>query len=156
MSTVVQDAIAKREAETYRWNPFDLTKVWPHKDYVLRLVKERSGLPVHVEPDSTLPPNLFSNVTKARAHASQFIEIRRQLTTKKGTRLAVDSFRDHHAANRLNLDSATGDVANRALPLAQLRNPVICSTIVLDSGTNSFSASAMERSVGSLSSPNAW
>src|SRR5258708_21410544 len=23
------------EAETYRWNPFDLTKVWPHSDYPL-------------------------------------------------------------------------------------------------------------------------
>jgi len=23
------------EAESYRWNPFDLTKVWPHKDYPL-------------------------------------------------------------------------------------------------------------------------
>jgi catalase len=23
------------DAETYRWNPFDLTKVWPHKDYPL-------------------------------------------------------------------------------------------------------------------------
>jgi len=25
----------ERDAETYRWNPFDLTKVWPHKDYPL-------------------------------------------------------------------------------------------------------------------------
>jgi len=23
------------EAETYRWNPFDLTKIWPHTDYPL-------------------------------------------------------------------------------------------------------------------------
>ena len=23
----------EKDAETYRWNPFDLTKVWPHKDY---------------------------------------------------------------------------------------------------------------------------
>ena len=23
------------EAETYRFNPFDLTKVWPHGDYPL-------------------------------------------------------------------------------------------------------------------------
>jgi len=23
------------EAATYRWNPFDLTKVWPHQDYPL-------------------------------------------------------------------------------------------------------------------------
>jgi len=22
-----------KEAETYRFNPFDLTKVWPHGDY---------------------------------------------------------------------------------------------------------------------------
>ncbi|MFH1724717.1 MAG: catalase [Elusimicrobiota bacterium] len=26
------------EAEDYRWNPFDLTKVWPHKDYPLKEV----------------------------------------------------------------------------------------------------------------------
>lgn len=25
----------EKEAETYRWNPFDLTKVWPHGDYPL-------------------------------------------------------------------------------------------------------------------------
>ena len=25
----------EKEAETYRWNPFDLTKVWPHADYPL-------------------------------------------------------------------------------------------------------------------------
>ena len=25
----------EKEAETYRWNPFDLTKVWPHSDYPL-------------------------------------------------------------------------------------------------------------------------
>ena len=23
------------EVETYRWNPFDLSKVWPHADYPL-------------------------------------------------------------------------------------------------------------------------
>jgi len=28
------------EAETYRWNPFDLTKVWPHADYPLIEVGE--------------------------------------------------------------------------------------------------------------------
>src|SRR6266853_5323256 len=25
----------EKDAETYRWNPFDLTKVWPHEDYSL-------------------------------------------------------------------------------------------------------------------------
>ena len=27
--------MSEKAAETYRWNPFDLTKVWPHKDYPL-------------------------------------------------------------------------------------------------------------------------
>ena len=30
----------EKEAETYRLNPFDLTKVWPHKDYPLQEVGE--------------------------------------------------------------------------------------------------------------------
>jgi catalase len=30
----------EEEAETYRWNPFDLTKVWPHGDYPLIEVGE--------------------------------------------------------------------------------------------------------------------
>jgi len=30
----------EKEAETFRWNPFDLTKVWPHKDYPLIEVGE--------------------------------------------------------------------------------------------------------------------
>ena len=42
-------------------------------------------------------------------------------------------------ANRLSLRSANCVVANRARPLAQFRNPVICSAIVLDRGTNSVS-----------------
>jgi len=27
-----------KDAENYRWNIFDTTKVWPHKDYPLREV----------------------------------------------------------------------------------------------------------------------
>lgn len=27
-----------KEAETYKWNIFDMTKVWPHKDYPLRQI----------------------------------------------------------------------------------------------------------------------
>jgi catalase len=26
------------EAENYRWNIFDMTKVWPHEDYPLRKI----------------------------------------------------------------------------------------------------------------------
>lgn len=27
-----------KDAETYKWNIFDMTKVWPHKDYPLRQI----------------------------------------------------------------------------------------------------------------------
>lgn len=27
-----------KDAETYKWNSFDMTKVWPHKDYPLRQI----------------------------------------------------------------------------------------------------------------------
>jgi catalase len=30
----------EREADSFRWNPFDLTKVWPHKDYPMMDVGE--------------------------------------------------------------------------------------------------------------------
>jgi len=33
---------------------------------VLRLVEEKTGLPVHIEPDTTLPANLLAKVTVAR------------------------------------------------------------------------------------------
>jgi hypothetical protein len=33
---------------------------------VFRLVEERTGLPVHVEPDASLPPNLLAKMTMAR------------------------------------------------------------------------------------------
>ncbi|RRQ21557.1 catalase [Thiohalobacter thiocyanaticus] len=42
-----------RDAETYRFNPFDLTKVWPHKDYPLievgRLTLDRNPTDYHTE-----------------------------------------------------------------------------------------------------------
>jgi catalase len=42
-----------KEAETYRFNPFDLTKVWPHKDYPLvevgRLTLDRNPTDYHTE-----------------------------------------------------------------------------------------------------------
>ena len=45
------------EAETYRWNPFDLTKVWPHGDYRL--------IPVGVMELNRNPENYFAEVEQA-------------------------------------------------------------------------------------------
>ena len=36
--TLYVQIMPEAEAETYRWNPFDLTKVWPHADYPLNEV----------------------------------------------------------------------------------------------------------------------
>src|SRR3984893_11010604 len=47
----------EKDAETYRWNPFDLTKVWPHKDYPLIEVGE---LELNRNPD-----NYFAEVEQA-------------------------------------------------------------------------------------------
>ena len=45
------------EAETYRWNPFDLTKVWPHGDYPL--------IEVGVLELNRNPANYFAEVEQA-------------------------------------------------------------------------------------------
>jgi len=36
--TMKVQLMPERDAETYKWNPFDLTKVWPHDDYPLHEV----------------------------------------------------------------------------------------------------------------------
>ena len=45
------------EAETYRWNPFDLTKVWPHADYPL--------IEVGILELNRNPENYFAEVEQA-------------------------------------------------------------------------------------------
>jgi catalase len=45
------------EAETYRWNPFDLTKVWPHGDYPL--------IEVGVLELNRNPANYFADIEQA-------------------------------------------------------------------------------------------
>jgi len=47
----------EKEAETYRWNPFDLTKVWPHADYPL--------VEVGVLEMNRNPQNYFAEIEQA-------------------------------------------------------------------------------------------
>jgi catalase len=53
------------DAANYRFNPFDITKVWPHKDYPLipvgRMVLDRN------------PDNFFAQVTQAAFEVSNFV-----------------------------------------------------------------------------------
>ena len=56
------------EAETYRFNPFDLTKVWPHKDYPLievgRMTLDRNPTDYHTEIEQAAfePNNLVPGI----------------------------------------------------------------------------------------------
>jgi catalase len=55
--TLYVQIMPEKEAETYRWNPFDLTKVWPHGDYPL--------IEVGVLELNRNPQNYFAEVEQA-------------------------------------------------------------------------------------------
>ena len=56
------------EAETYRWNPFDLTKVWSHKDYplmdvgVLELNRNPENYFAEIEQSAFSPSNIVPGI----------------------------------------------------------------------------------------------
>ncbi|WP_017926753.1 catalase [Thioalkalivibrio sp. HL-Eb18] len=69
--TLYMQIMPFKEAETYRFNPFDLTKVWPHGDYPLievgRLTLDRNPTDFHTEieqaafePNNQVPGTGFS------------------------------------------------------------------------------------------------
>ena len=66
--TVYVQIMLEKDAETYRWNPFDLTKVWPHGDYPLIEVgvMELNRNPEHyfaeVEQASFSPSNIVPGI----------------------------------------------------------------------------------------------
>jgi len=57
------------EAENYRWNPFDLTKVWPHADYplmevgILELNKNPQNYFAEIEQAAFSPANLVPGIS---------------------------------------------------------------------------------------------
>lgn len=54
------------EAKTYRWNPFDLTKVWPHADYPL--------IDVGVLELNEVPRNYFAHVEQSAFAPSHVVD----------------------------------------------------------------------------------
>ena len=58
----------ENDAETYRWNPFDITKVWPHKDYpmidvgVLELNRNPENYFAEVEQSAFSPSNIVPGI----------------------------------------------------------------------------------------------
>jgi catalase len=61
--------MAEAEAEKYRWNPFDLTKVWPHGDYpmlkvgVMELNRNPSNYFAEVEQSAFAPSNIVPGIS---------------------------------------------------------------------------------------------
>jgi len=59
----------EQDAETYRWNPFDLTKVWPHRDYplidvgVLELSRNPENYFAEVEQSAFSPSNIVPGIS---------------------------------------------------------------------------------------------
>lgn len=58
----------EKDAETYHWNPFDLTKVWPHKDYplidvgIMELNRNPGHYFAEVEQASFSPSNIVPGI----------------------------------------------------------------------------------------------
>src|SRR5712672_114077 len=59
----------EEKAETYRWNPFDLTKVWPHSDYplievgILELNRNPENYFAEVEQAALSPANIVPGIS---------------------------------------------------------------------------------------------
>jgi catalase len=58
----------EREAATFRWNPFDLTKIWPHRDYplidvgILELNRNPQNYFAEVEQAAFAPANVVPGI----------------------------------------------------------------------------------------------
>jgi catalase len=67
--TFYVQVMPEAEAENYRWNPFDLTKVWPHKDYplievgVLELNRNPENYFAEVEQAAFSPANVVPGIS---------------------------------------------------------------------------------------------
>jgi catalase len=67
--TFLVQIMPEAEAETYRWNPFDLTKVWPHADYplievgVLELNRNPENYFAEVEQSAFSPANVVPGIS---------------------------------------------------------------------------------------------
>ncbi len=67
--TLKVQIMPEKEAENYRWNPFDLTKVWPHGDYplievgVMELNRNPENYFAEVEQSAFSPGNVVPGIS---------------------------------------------------------------------------------------------
>ncbi len=67
--TLYVQVMPEKEAENYRWNPFDLTKVWPHEDYplfevgIMELNRNPQNYFAEVEQSAFSPANVVPGIS---------------------------------------------------------------------------------------------
>jgi len=74
--------MTEKDAETYRWNPFDLTKVWPHIDYplievgIMELNRNPENYFAEIEQSSFSPSNIVPESASRRTRCSRLASSR--------------------------------------------------------------------------------
>jgi len=108
--TVYVQVMPEVEAETYRWNPFDLTKVWPHGDYplievgILELNRNPANYFADVEQAAFSPANVppgisFSPCKMLQARLFAYADAHRYRLGVNFERLPVNAPRGTTASN---------------------------------------------------------
>ncbi len=103
------------EAETYRWNPFDLTKVWPHGDYplievgVLELNRNPGNYFAEIEQAAFSPANVvpgisFSPCKMLQARIFSYADAHRYRLGVNHDRLPVNAPRGTEMVNTYQRD----------------------------------------------------
>jgi catalase len=116
------------EAETYRWNPFDLTKVWPHKDYppmdvgILELNRNPENYFAEVEqaafdPSNTVPGISFSPDKMLQARIFSYSDAHRYRLGVNYQRLPINrpkgiDPRTYHRDGTMRFDGNEGSAVN--------------------------------------------
>jgi catalase len=113
----------EKDAETYRWNPFDLTKIWPHADYpqievgVLELNRNPENYFAEVEQSAFSPSNIvpgigFSPDKMLQARIFSYADAHRYRVGTHYEMLPVNrpkvSVQTYHADGPMRFDSPKG------------------------------------------------
>lgn len=113
----------EKDAATYRWNPFDLTKVWPHGDYplievgVLELNRNPENYFAEVEQSAFSPSNIvpgigFSPDKMLQARLFAYADAHRYRVGTHYEMLPVNrpkvSVRTYHADGPMRFDTPQG------------------------------------------------
>jgi len=107
----------EKDAETYRWNPFDLTKVWPHKDYrlievgVLEMNKNPKNYFAEIEqaafsPGNVVPGISFSPCKMLQARIFSYADAHRYRLGANFERLPVNAPKATKVVNKYQRDGA--------------------------------------------------